>query len=111
MQTAFDIFVRLPDGHPLWIEAVQNLEQARKCMKKVARNAMGDCFHDENIGVAAKRIPILKCSGSEQGIPDFLQGTFTSKAVAIVFFVLLPAFSDGPGMRNLRSEANVEEIQ
>jgi hypothetical protein len=44
MQTAFDIFVRLPDGHPLWIEAVQNLEQARKCLKKVACNAVGDCF-------------------------------------------------------------------
>jgi hypothetical protein len=52
MQTAFDIFVRLPDGHPLWIEAVQNLEQARKSLKKVARNAMGDCFiYSEKSGI------------------------------------------------------------
>ena len=52
MQTAFDIFVRLPDGHPLWIEAVENFEQARKCLKKVARNAVGDCFiYSEKNGV------------------------------------------------------------
>jgi hypothetical protein len=52
MQTAFDIFVRLPDGHPLWIEAAQNLEQARQCLKKVARNAMGDCFiYSEKSGI------------------------------------------------------------
>jgi hypothetical protein len=52
MQTAFDIFVRLPDGHPLWIEAVQNLEQARKSLQKVAGNAMGDCFiYSEKSGI------------------------------------------------------------
>jgi hypothetical protein len=52
MQTAFDIFVRLPDGHPLWIKAVQNLEQARKSLKKVARNAMGDFFiYSEKSGI------------------------------------------------------------
>jgi len=66
------------------------------------------------IGVAATIIPILKRSGSEQHIPIsqiFSRETFTSRAVAIVFFILLPASSDGPGIRKLRSEANVEEIQ
>jgi hypothetical protein len=52
MQTAFDIFIRLPDGHPVWMEAVENLEQARTRLKQVARNALGDCFiYSEKNGI------------------------------------------------------------
>jgi hypothetical protein len=52
MQTVFDIFVRLPDGHPMWIEAVETFEQARKCLNRAARNAIGDCFiYSEKNGI------------------------------------------------------------
>jgi hypothetical protein len=52
MQTAFDIFVRLPDGHPMWVEAVETFEQARKCLNQVARSAVGDCFiYSEKNGI------------------------------------------------------------
>jgi hypothetical protein len=52
MQTAFDIFVRLPDGHPMWVEAVETFEQARKRLNQVALNAVGDCFiYSEKNGI------------------------------------------------------------
>jgi hypothetical protein len=52
MHPAFDIFIRLPDGHPVWMEAIENFEQARKRLRQVARNAVGDCFiYSEKKGI------------------------------------------------------------
>jgi hypothetical protein len=44
MISAFDVFKRLPDGKPLWIEAVEGLDEARKCMNRLAETAPGDYF-------------------------------------------------------------------
>lgn len=52
MTPSFDIFMRLPDGHPLWIRSFADLEEARKHLKQVARDALGDCFiYSEETGV------------------------------------------------------------
>jgi hypothetical protein len=34
----FDIFRRLPDGSPLWVEAAETLEEAKKRIKKLANS-------------------------------------------------------------------------
>ena len=44
MRPKFAIFAMLPDGKPLWIESVENLEDARERLGEVARNISGDCF-------------------------------------------------------------------
>ena len=52
MRTTFAIFTMLPDGQPFWIESVENLEDARKRLREVARNAPGDSFiYSEKSGV------------------------------------------------------------
>ena len=52
MRLTFAIFTMLPHGEPLWIESVNNLEDARKRLKEVARNISGDCFiYSEGHGV------------------------------------------------------------
>ena len=52
MEPRFDVFARLPDGHPLWIQSFENLAEARKRLKQVALNALGDCFiYSEESGV------------------------------------------------------------
>jgi hypothetical protein len=52
MEPRFDIFARLPDGHPLWIQSCESLAEARKRLKQVARNALGDYFiYSEETGV------------------------------------------------------------
>ena len=44
MRPTFAIFTMLPDGEPLWVESVDNLEDAREHLREVARNISGDCF-------------------------------------------------------------------
>ena len=44
MRPTFAIFTMLPNGKPLWIESVENLEDARERLREVARNISGDCF-------------------------------------------------------------------
>jgi hypothetical protein len=39
-----DIFMKLPDGHPVWIKAVENLEEARRQALQIASEAPGDYF-------------------------------------------------------------------
>jgi hypothetical protein len=57
MRPAFSILAVMPDGHPLWIESVENLEDARERLREVARNAPGDCFiYSEKTGVVALAI-------------------------------------------------------
>ena len=35
MKAAFDIFENLPDGHPMWVEAVGTLDQARQKVREL----------------------------------------------------------------------------
>ena len=44
MHPTFAIFTMLPDGQPLWIESVEDLEEARERLREVARAISGDCF-------------------------------------------------------------------
>jgi hypothetical protein len=44
MSAKFDIFLRLPYGHPIWIRAVENLEEARRLLRQFASTAPGDYF-------------------------------------------------------------------
>lgn len=40
----FDIFGRLPDGKPLWIEAVGDLDTAEKHVNQLSRISAGEYF-------------------------------------------------------------------
>jgi len=44
MDAKFDIFKRLPDGHPLWVNAVEGLEEARNQLARLAVNSPGEYF-------------------------------------------------------------------
>jgi len=47
MSLAYDIFERLPDGHPLWVKAVGTLEEARTQIVALGRSRgrnVGDFF-------------------------------------------------------------------
>jgi len=44
MIAKFDIFMRLPDGHPIWIKAVESLEEARKQLNQLSERDPGDYF-------------------------------------------------------------------
>jgi hypothetical protein len=44
MGTKFDIFKKLPDGHPLWVKAVEGLEEARAQLARLAANSPGEYF-------------------------------------------------------------------
>jgi hypothetical protein len=40
----FDIFLRLPDGQPIWIKAVESLEEARRQMMQLNERDPGEYF-------------------------------------------------------------------
>ena len=44
MDAKFDIFKRLPDGHPLWVKAVEGLEEAKSQLARMAVNSPGEYF-------------------------------------------------------------------
>ena len=44
MEMTFDIFLRLPDGKPLWVEAVDGFEKAKRQVEKLVEAAPGDYF-------------------------------------------------------------------
>jgi hypothetical protein len=44
MGAKFDIFKRLPDGHPIWIKAVEELEEAKVQIAHLTRNSPGEYF-------------------------------------------------------------------
>jgi hypothetical protein len=37
MGPQYDIFLRLPDGHPVWVKAVYSLEEAERQLAQMAR--------------------------------------------------------------------------
>ena len=44
MKLTYDIFRRLPDGGPIWIEAVQTVEGARARLASLSKAQPGDYF-------------------------------------------------------------------
>jgi hypothetical protein len=44
MDAKFDIFKKLPDGHPLWVKAVDGLEEAKAQLARLAANSPGEYF-------------------------------------------------------------------
>jgi hypothetical protein len=44
MDAKFDIFKKLPDGHPLWVKAVEGLEEARAQLARLAASSPGEYF-------------------------------------------------------------------
>jgi hypothetical protein len=44
MEMKFDIFLRLPDGKPLWVEAVDGYEKAKVHLRQLAQASPGDYF-------------------------------------------------------------------
>ena len=44
MREKFDLFMRLPDGQPVWIKAVESLETARKQLTQMAADSPGEYF-------------------------------------------------------------------
>jgi hypothetical protein len=39
-----DIFKRLPDGHPIWVKAVEGLEEAKRQLTELASENPGTYF-------------------------------------------------------------------
>ena len=44
MGAKFDIFKTLPDGHPLWVKAVEGLEEAKAQLARLMATAPGEYF-------------------------------------------------------------------
>lgn len=44
MTAKFDIFKKLPDGQPVWIKAVESLEEAKRQLMQIAAHTPGDYF-------------------------------------------------------------------
>jgi hypothetical protein len=44
MEEIFDIFRRLPDGDPLWVQAVDGFAQAESALRHLASTSSGDYF-------------------------------------------------------------------
>jgi hypothetical protein len=53
----FDLFARLPDGKPLWIESVENLALAEHHAARLLDMFRGECLvYSERDGLIVKRI-------------------------------------------------------
>ena len=44
MSAKFDIFLRQSDGHPIWVKAVDTLDEARRQIVALAEATPGDYF-------------------------------------------------------------------
>jgi hypothetical protein len=54
----FDIFATLPDGSPLWLGAVEGLDEARHRLSGIAESRPGNYFiYSEKTGGVVERIP------------------------------------------------------
>jgi hypothetical protein len=63
MNTKFDIFKRLPDGHPLWVRAVEGLEEAIAQVARLAGSSPDEYFiYNPYNGTV---IPARMASGSQ----------------------------------------------
>lgn len=59
MEPIYDLFSRLPDGSPLWLESIEGLEKAEKRMDLLARSHPKDAYfiYSEKRGGVVRRIP------------------------------------------------------
>ena len=56
MAPMFDIFATLPDGSPLWLEAVEGLDEARQRLSRLAQARPGIYFiYSEKTGGVVER--------------------------------------------------------
>jgi hypothetical protein len=44
MGAKFDIFKKLPDGYPLWVKAVDGLEEAKAQLARLIESSPGEYF-------------------------------------------------------------------
>jgi hypothetical protein len=44
MDAKFDIFKRLPDGDPIWVQAIDGIEQAKEQLARLASSTPGEYF-------------------------------------------------------------------
>jgi hypothetical protein len=44
MDAKFDIFEKLPDGHPVWVTAVDGLEEAKAQLARLAASSPSEYF-------------------------------------------------------------------
>jgi hypothetical protein len=44
MMAKFDIFKRLPDGHPIWVKAVDGLDEAKRQLARLTANSSDEYF-------------------------------------------------------------------
>jgi hypothetical protein len=60
MEQMFDIFATLPDGSPLWLEAVEGLDEAKKRLDGLVRSRPGNYFiYSEKTGGVVERFTDL----------------------------------------------------
>jgi hypothetical protein len=59
MEPIYDLFSRLPDGSPLWLESIEGLEKAERRMDALVRLRPSDEYfiYSENGGGVVRRIP------------------------------------------------------
>lgn len=52
MKAVFDIFEKLSDGHPIWVESVGTLDQARQKVRELTARTTHEYFiYSEHNGV------------------------------------------------------------
>jgi hypothetical protein len=57
-EAMYDIFMRFPDGAPLWLEAVEGLDRARKRLASLASTSDAEYFiYSEKSGGIVERNP------------------------------------------------------
>jgi hypothetical protein len=57
MEPMYDIFATLPDGSPMWLEAVEGLDHARERLDGLVRSRPGAYFiYSERTGGVVARI-------------------------------------------------------
>lgn len=65
MNRTLDIFKRLADGRPEWVEAVEGLEEARACVARLSSNSPGEYF----IYSVADQSFVGKSQVTTEGVP------------------------------------------
>jgi hypothetical protein len=61
MNLKFDIFTRLPDRTPLWVKAVDGLEEAENCLSQLAETSGEEGFiYSERSGRFIDHVPISR---------------------------------------------------
>lgn len=67
MDAKFDIFKKLPGGHPLWVRAVVGLEEAKSQLARLAASSPGEYFiySARNGRIVQGRMAVRRVTGNE----------------------------------------------